>query len=173
MTTRTTGDFARTVKEAFLAAGWKRHRSKEYVNAYSKVFGSDAIISVHVSIHSKNKIPRVDPLVVVENLKLGARLDALSMDQTDCRTAQVLLLMIPGVEELWGGTQFICGGERTEKEAIELLLKSIEEYAIPYLTPYAKTENLVPLLRAAVDRTLDFRVTITDARIKLAAMSEN
>lgn len=174
MASRTTGDFAKAIKEAFLERGWKRHRSKEYVSAYSRALGDDAVISVHLGVHSRRKIPHVDPLVVVENLKLRARLDALSMDQTDCRTAQVLLWMIPGVNDLWGGRyEFVCGGERTEKEAIELLLKSIEEHAIPYLTPYAKSENLVPFLRAAIDQSLDRRMTITDAQTKLTVMSEN
>ena len=50
---------------------------------------------------------------------------------------------------------------------------NVRDHAIPYLTPYAKIENLVSFLRVEIDQSLDRRVTIIDAQTKLAVMSEN
>jgi hypothetical protein len=176
MSSSTASSIRTRVKSAFVGAGYKSEPS----NRYSKKIANDTVFFVYPRIKMIDGVPHFDPMIGIDNLRLGERigqlklLKLLKLEDVNCRVAYMFLYQFEAVREQWNSRTYLAAGDvRSEEEAISLMLQNLEEHAIPFLIQYSGIENVTALMRNYIARKEDRRLVVMDAKEKLEMLAPN
>src|SRR5438876_126529 len=116
------------IQADFLKSG--RDKFFKKINAETEFF-------IYPGIGSTRAHVRLNPIVGIENLTLKTRLQRSEHADIDPRACHLLLGSLKEVHDLWEGTSAIyIKKDGPSLDAIRLLLRALNDYALPLLKKY-------------------------------------